>query len=94
MSIWDRFSSVCSLVSSYSLCSMDVCLCTYVRLCVCVRACMGVCMRGCVQAWVRACMGGCVHVWVCACVGVCMRGRVQGRCMCRCMSVVIRAKYF
>ena len=58
---------------------MDVCMCGFCNVWVCVRACgglqcVGVGMCGFCNVWVcvRAC-GGC-NVWVCVCVGFVMCG--------------------
>ena len=59
---------------------MDGCVCVWacVRVCVCTGMCEGV--DGCVRVW------ACVRVcgWVCACMGMC-EGVWMGVCVCACM---------
>ena len=69
-----------------------MCVCWYVRtcLCVCVRACVCVCVCACVCACVRVCVRVCLCVCVCVyeCMFVCMYVRMYS-CMCMdaCMYV-------
>ncbi len=45
-----------------------VCVCVFLRACVCVRACVRACVCMCVCACVRACVCVCVCACMCACV--------------------------
>ena len=58
-----------------------VCVCMYlcgrVAVCACVRVCVFVCVCLCVRLCVYACVCVCVRVCVCACVRVCVCKHVR-----------------
>ena len=70
-----------------------MCLCVFVRLCLCVCLCVCVCV--CVSVCVSVCMRVCVFVYVCECLCVCvcvsfcvsLCVHVWGCCVCVCVCV-------
>ena len=81
-------ASLCCVLGSLEMNSLNacvcvrVCVCVCVWMCACVCACMHacVCVRACMHVCVRVRACGCVHVCVCACVHVCV-------CVCVCACV-------
>jgi len=71
-------------------CKQTVCVCGYVRVCVCVVMCVFgyvcACVRVRVRVYVCACVVMCVCVCACVCLGMCVRVCV---CVCTCVRVCV-----
>ena len=83
-------ASLCCVLGSLEMNSLNACVCVRVCVCVCVWMCACVCACGhacmCVCACVHACVCACACVWMCACVCVCVRA-----CVCVCVCVCVHA---
>ena len=81
-------ASLCCVLGSLEINSLNACVCVRVCVCVCVDVCMCVCVRACMHVCVcvRACMCVCVCVRVDVCMCVCVRA-----CMCVCVCVCVHA---
>ena len=65
--------------------SVHICVCVYIRTCVCGYVCVGKCIYGHVFL--------CICVCVCVCVCICMHGRMfVGMCVCERVSVLCFAR--